>query len=239
MPQIPSPTDTTVDESIKTEYTENTKQDRYADYLSVLQELAPQSFEEFATLQNTDPARMAELEKQYQVLSQYKTDSGSLSANEIWDLDQKTFLEKQKLFTKRYARSGNIAGAYLDGDLNILYFAHSQINTEISLAKGYNGLNQRITLKPTRRFIYVDVQKSGGWIRGNTYYDTEAKLFEFFADLYEQKPFRSITMLSERGMCDSCKGVMEQFKKQFPDVTVNVVSNKSVEGNVWEWRRRN
>ena len=69
-----------------------------------------------------------------------------------------------------------------------------------------------------------------------TWFDTEAKLFEYFADLYEMKPFKSITMLSERGMCKSCQGVMEQFQKQFPDVTINVVSNKKIEGNVWKWR---
>ena len=117
-----------------------------------------------------------------------------------------------------------------------MYFAHSRIDSIIDVEECYYGTNRLVELKNGRRFIYTDVQKSGGEIRGNTYYDTEAKLFEYFADLYEQKPFRSITMLSERGMCDSCKGVMEQFKKQFPDVTVNVVSNKIVEGNVWGWR---
>ena len=45
-------------------------------------------------------------------------------------------------------------------------------------------------------------------------------------------------MLSERGMCDSCKGVMEQFKKLYPNVKINVISNKKVIGNVWEHRRR-
>ena len=56
--------------------------------------------------------------------------------------------------------------------------------------------------------------------------------------MYESKPFKSITMISERGMCDSCKGVMEQFKARFPDVTVRVISHKKVEGDVWKYRRR-
>jgi len=38
-------------------------------------------------------------------------------------------------------------------------------------------------------------------------------------------------------MFDSCKYVMEQFKEKYPDVTINIVSNKKVEGNVWGWRK--
>ena len=37
-------------------------------------------------------------------------------------------------------------------------------------------------------------------------------------------------------MCDSCKGVMEQFKQEHPNVEVNVISNKQVEGDVWKNR---
>lgn len=40
------------------------------------------------------------------------------------------------------------------------------------------------------------------------------------------------------GMCDSCHGVMEQFQELFPDVEINVVSNKRVEGAVWKFRWR-
>ena len=44
-------------------------------------------------------------------------------------------------------------------------------------------------------------------------------------------------MLSEWGMCDSCKGIMAQFHRLYPDVTINVVSNKRVEGDVWKYRK--
>ncbi len=213
-------------------------EEQFDQYAHVLQELAPSSFEEFQTIRNTDPERFKELENQYHVVSQYKIDSGSLSATEIWNLDQKTYSEKTERFAARLRERGNIAGAYLDGDSKQMYYAHSRINTETSLVNGYTGPNQMVVLKNNRRFRYTDVCRSNGQLRTSTFYDTEAKLFEYFADLYEEKPFKSITILSERGMCDSCKGVMEQFKKQFPDVTVNVVSNKSVEGNVWGWRRR-
>ncbi len=39
-------------------------------------------------------------------------------------------------------------------------------------------------------------------------------------------------------MCDRCKGVMLQFKQEYPNVEVNVISNKQVEGDVWKNRRK-
>lgn len=118
-----------------------------------------------------------------------------------------------------------------------MYYAHSMIS-EISEAKGYKGTNEVVLLKENRRFTYINVLKENGEIRDKTYHDTEAKLFEHFADLYEEKPFKKICMLSERGMCDSCKGVMQQFKDLHPDVEINVVSNKRVEGDVWKRRMK-
>ena len=74
--------------------------------------------------------------------------------------------------------------------------------------------------------------------RGGTDEDTEAKLFELFADGCEEKNIKTITMLSERGVCDRCKGVMLQFKQEYPTVEVNVISNKQVEGDVWKHREK-
>ena len=36
-------------------------------------------------------------------------------------------------------------------------------------------------------------------------------------------------MLSERGMCDSCRDVMRQFQRAHPDVRINMVSGMSAE----------
>lgn len=118
--------------------------------------------------------------------------------------------------------------------MNKMYFAHSKLSNS---SKGYKGNADLVLLKADRRFKYIDVKSENGIMRSKTYEDTEAKLFEYFADLYDKKPFKSITMLSERGMCDSCKGVMAQFQQLYPDVKINVVSNKKVEGNVWKYRK--
>ena len=205
----------------------------YESYVSVLGELAPSTFEEFQAAKN-DPEVWGDLQRKFQILDMYKMDSGSLTPTEIFRLDSTVFHEKREKFSSNYTHSGNIAGAFLDGDEQTMYYAHSKISNKL---KGYKGNSTVITLKNQLKFSYIDVQKENGEWRRGTYHDTEAKLFEYFADLYKVRPFKSITMISERGMCKSCQGVMEQFQKQFPDVTITVVSNKRVEGDVWGYRR--
>ena len=116
-----------------------------------------------------------------------------------------------------------------------MYIAHSTLSKN---GKGYKGEHYFVLKKEHPRYKYIDVIKNNGETRGSTDEDTEAKLFEFFADHCEDKDIKTITMLSERGMCDSCKGVMEQFKQEYPNIEVNVISNKRVEGDVWKHRKK-
>lgn len=76
-----------------------------------------------------------------------------------------------------------------------------------------------------RIFTTFDVEQSTGkkplasndaWIRKNTYEDTEAKLFESLKKMWYNGKNKTINILSERGMCDSCKSVAEQFIKKHP-----------------------
>jgi len=160
-----------------------------------------------------------------------------MSEIRTWATESQLIYEKGLQFTSKYKRSGNIAGAYIDDDFDNMYYAHSAVSTKAD-SSGYKGTGKLVLLKEARRFKYIAVRREDGTIREGTHNDTEAKLFEFFADLYETTPFKKICMLSERGMCDSCKGVMQQFKELYPDVEVNVISNKRVEGNVWKERMR-
>ncbi len=226
-----------VDLARKKEYNKSADKVQFKRYQSTLRELSPDTFDDFQNIKYSNPEKWKTLKYQYRTLNQYKMDSGSISAQDILDLDDKIISEKRNNFTSKYKKSGNIAGAYLDGISDDLFLAHSKIDTAKEVTK-YKGKSKFVTLKEQRLFKYVDVTSSNGSIRTNTYVDTEAKLFEAFADMYEEKPFKSITMLSERGMCDSCKGVMAQFKEKYPNVIINVVSNKKTEGNVWKNRRR-
>ena len=94
-----------------------------------------------------------------------------------------------------------------------------------------------------RNFTTFDVSKETGKkatanepLRDKTFLDTEAKLFENLErEWYNGN--KEINMLSERGMCDSCKNVAEQFMKAHPDVNVNVVSGLDNTGQPWKGRK--
>ena len=225
----------TVDKMRKMSYNESADKAQFSRYKDVLGELAPNSFADFRQLKYNDPDGWATAKAQYRTLNSYKVDAGDISRTDILQLDNAVITEKRSNFTSAFKNSGNIAGAYLDGDNTTMYYAHSMMSDSL---KGYKGGSELALLKDKRRFSYIDVLTDTGTMRSGTWHDTEAKLFEYFADLYETKPFKTITMLSERGMCDSCKGVMEQFQALHQDVTINVVSNKKVEANVWKYRRR-
>jgi len=227
--------DGTVEKMRMMSYNESADKAQYSRYQSVLGELSPESFADFQRLKYNDPDGWATAKAQYRILNSYKVDAGELSRTDILQLDNVVITEKRSNFASAFKYSGNIAGAYLDGDSAAMYYAHSKISES---PKGYKGSAELVLLKDERRFSYIDVLTDTGAMRSGTWHDTEAKLFEYFADLYEITPFTSITMLSERGMCDSCKGVMEQFQALHPDVKINVVSNKKVESDVWKHRRR-
>lgn len=229
-----NPAAETVDIETKKHYNLSTDREQFSRYKATLKELFPSKFEDFQKIKYENPELWKSLKAKYRIVNQYKIDSGDLTPQQILDFDKKVITEKRMNFTSRYKKSGNVAGAYIDGKMNKMYFAHSKLSNS---SKGYKGNADLVLLKADRRFKYIDVKSENGIMRSKTYEDTEAKLFEYFADLYDKKPFKSITMLSERGMCDSCKGVMAQFQQLYPDVKTNVVSNKKVEGNVWKYRK--
>lgn len=208
---------------------------QYQRYQGMLQELSPKSLEEFREIKYNDAEKWKDLKRKYRILNQYKIDHGNLTASEILKMDFDMVKDKRNSFNSKYKRSGNMAGVVVDGD-NKYYIAHSQISD--SNHKAYKGDNILVGEKESLRYEYIDVKKEDGTMRTETYHDTEAKIFEYLADLYEQKTFKRVDMLSERGMCDSCKNVMKQFEKEHPEVEINVVSNKRVEGDVWKRRLR-
>lgn len=57
-------------------------------------------------------------------------------------------------------------------------------------------------------------------------YDSEAKMFEYLRKKHKPNDRFTITILSERNMCESCRGVYQQFKKDFPNAIINVVSGR-------------
>jgi SPP1 gp7 family putative phage head morphogenesis protein len=212
--------------------------EQFERYKEVLKEISPNSLEKFKEIKYNNGDEWNTLKHQYRVVNQYKVDSGEVPVKTILDMDEKVIKEKRNNFPSAYKTSGNIAGAYIDTD-ETMFLAHSKIDDVTSKGfKNYKGQSKIVPLQAELNFEYIDVLMPDGTMRTNTFYDTEAKLFEELHLLLQTKEFTEITMLSERGMCESCIGVMEQFKKVHPNVKVNVVSHKKVNSNVWKYRLR-
>lgn len=109
-----------LDDGLKADYTE------FEEFSSVLEELAPSSFDEFLEIKH-DPQKWDDLQQQYKILDMYKIDSGYLSKTEIFQLDDVVFHEKRNNFISDYKKSGNIAGAFLNGNNSTMYYAHSSL----------------------------------------------------------------------------------------------------------------
>ena len=183
-----------------------------------------------------------------QVNELYKTDFGHVDPYKVYELDQAALKEKRLNFTSDFKKSGNIAVMEYDGQY---YYAHSMANAsdgvETSAYTKYKGDKSHLAvtsdIEAERNFTTFDVNQSdgkeysGGVKRTNTFEDTEAKLFESLENIWYNNKHTKIYILSERGMCDSCKSVVKQFKTKHPEAKVNIVSGRQNTGNPWKGRK--
>ena len=208
---------------------------QYKRYKEVLKEDAG-SLADFRQMKYNDPEKWDELQHRYSVVRQYDVDSGEMSPSKIYELDQKAFQTKTELFTGTAKRKGNIAVMEFDG---VTKFGNSQLDEEGDSAYT-NFKGDKTTL-----VLQTKSPKFKTTVVGNhdRFGDSEAKLFEYAASVAGDGKEHTLNLLSERCMCESCRGVMQQFKENFPNVKVNAVSNakKQAEKNKnkpWAGRTR-
>lgn len=194
------------------------------------------SLADFRKMKYNNPEKWDEMQHRYSVVRLYEVDSGSMSPSKIFEMDQKAFKIKTTQFTGRAKRKGNIAVMELDGDFKI---GNSQVNEEKDpLYINFKGNKATLILKsktPQFETSVVGTHKRD--------IDSEAKLFEHAAEIAKDGKPHTLNLLSERCMCESCRGVMAQFKKTYPNVIVNVVSNSRKQSlknkdNPWKGRTR-
>ena len=59
------------------------------------------------------------------------------------------------------------------------------------------------------------------------YHDTEAKILEDIASqIKEPNISGTINLFTERPPCESCSNIIEEFKEKFPNIELNVFSEK-------------
>lgn len=172
----------------------------------------------------------------YRVVNSYEINAGSMTPQKILQLDDIAFNGKKGLFTGKAKKKANIAVMEMDGTI---FFANSQATNHTDPAY-YNFKGDKsslVLMKPDgeRKFNTLEIGH-------DRKVDSEAKLFEYLADIAEDGELHSVNMLSERCMCDSCRGVMEQFQERYPNVTINVVSGRKDrlernKNNPWKYRK--
>ena len=209
----------------------STDMEQFERYKKVIGKKAPQTLAEFIDIKYNGSEDWDALKYQYRTINRYEV-SGNVSADKILQLDEVAFNEKQKGFDysaytgkqkkkikKDISNGGNAASMEFDGKV---YFSHSKFDLpgshEISL---YKGEHQPVTLSKNRLFKVKDL---GDGIPRQ--FDTEAKFLEFVASQKKPGDKFAVTILSEKHICESCQGVVDQFKQMFPNSTVNIVSGK-------------
>lgn len=208
---------------------------QYKRYKEVLGESAG-TLANFGKMKYNDSKKWGELNHRYSVVKLYDVDSGKMPREKIFELDQKAFQAKTQLFTGNAKRKGNIAVMELDGNIKL---GNSQVQTiDDPNYINFKGDKESLVLKtkvPEFKTLFIGTH--------NRDVDSEAKLFEYAASICKDGKEHVLNLLSERCMCESCRGVMQQFKKKYPNVQVNAVSNakKQAEKNKnkpWTGRKR-
>ncbi len=130
-----------------------------------------------------------------------------------------------------------------------LTLANSSHGVETPAYAKYKGDKSHLAVtsdnQTERNFVTFDVSQSSGKKvidtteanRYQTYYDTEAKLFESLENMWYTDFVTEINFLSERGMCDICAYVAKQFIERHPEAKVNIVSGMQNTGNPWRGRK--
>lgn len=214
----------------------------------MLKENAPKTLEEFIEIKYNDNDKWNKLKYQYRTVNRYEVD-GNVAVDEILKLDKIAYYNKQSAFdystlqgkarksVKELKKRGNSASMCFNGRY---FYLHSQVGFKNTLVSdAYIGKEELIGLSETRVFTVKDL---GDYIPRE--YDTEAKFLEFVAKRKTPDDVFLITILSEKHICDSCRGVVKQFKDMFPNATVNIISGKknyngSTNGlKTWVYRKK-
>ncbi len=209
----------------------------YQLFRDVLKENAPSTLEEFSQIRYDNGEAWQQLKKQYEVVERYET-RGDVPVDQIIELDEIAYHNKTESFdyskfhgrdrerVKKLTKEGNAAIMELGGKH---YFSHSRAEKAGTLVyNSYSGKYPLIGLSANRIFKTKDL--GDGKPR---HYDTEAKFLEYVASIKTNRlETFTVTILSEKHICESCEFVVEQFKELFPNATVNIISGNPNYGEV-------
>lgn len=239
-----------VDKQRKKEYNKTADKEQYEKYKEVLGDSIPDSLDEFKWIKENAPDRWSQLKYNYRTVNRYETD-GTVSVEKVIKLDNAAWYTKQtgidlskvsgkdKRKAKKFSKSGNAAVMELDGQI---YFSHSSFEYgDDACTRAYSGKYPIVGVSKNRIFEVFRTEKN---FEVEREYDTEAKFLEFVAKQKSPQDKFEVTILSEKHICESCQGVVRQFKEKYPNATVNIVSGKrgynndADGGKTWKHRKK-
>lgn len=209
----------------------HTKRDveQYKKYQKVLDDIAPDSFDKFLEIKYNNTESWGLLKHQYRVINSYEPNSGKMAASKIYELHE-TGVDAKVKFTGKARKQANIGVCEFDGTI---LFANSQVNDTVDAGyKNFKGDSSQIVLLKTKEKVFEKTYCPVG-SRVDPSVDSEAKIFEYAADICSDGEQHTLKILSEKCMCASCSAVMAEFQKKYPNVTLEVVSGRAdrVKGN--------
>lgn len=208
---------------------------QFEEFKMVLGKESPNTLKEFQELKYNNVEEWSKLKNNFKIVNSYKVDFGHVGPKKILELDKLAFEAKRNNQISRYKKQGNFAVLQYNDEIKFSSSRISNINDKEYIK--YLGEKEQLVLLKEKR-VFKTMNK--GEIVDNKinpvprYFDTEAKFFEFLNDKIKYEDIKEIFMLSEKSMCESCRGVAEQFIKKYPKIKVNVVSGKTLN----EWKER-
>lgn len=192
--------------------------DQHTRYREVLGDYMPETFEKFSEIKYNNKEEYSKLKHAYRIANQYEHNSGNMDPMKIVELHDEAVRNKS-LLTGNARKQGNIGIMDLDGEL---YYASSKIGDKSSAwYNNFKGDKTRLVVSPEKEtFEWKTINHPRN-------VDSEFKLFEFAAQIVKDGKPHKLELLSEKAMCKSCRGVMEQFKRRYPNVDVTATSHKT------------
>ncbi len=214
-------------------YGKSSNAEQFDRYKAVLKELAPNSLDEFIKIKYNDKEKYETLKYQYRTVNRYEIE-GNVPVKTIVELDNAAWYTKNLGFDssgihdeailkdiERLKTRANSASMLFE---DTIYYSNSAFGElgehDLSL---YTGKYPVVPLQSNCKFTVKKAYKNDKTPRK---YDTEAKFLEFVATKKSPDDVFTVTILSEKHICASCQGVVEQFKEMFPKATVNIISGK-------------
>ena len=226
-----------LDAAYKAQRNRKADERQFERYRSVLGDLVPGSIDAFQEMKYNNISAWNSMKHDYRIVNSYEINAGSMTPQKILQLDDIAFSGKKGLFTGKAKSSANIAVMELDG---VTYYANSRATYETDWAyKNFKGNKDSLILMKSdeeRKFSTLFIGTHDRRV------DSEAKLFEYAADIADDGEHHTIRLLSERCMCDSCLGVMRQFQNQYSNVKVDAASGRrdraeKNKNNPWKYRK--